>query len=59
MDIPFRKRIVASRWAVRRVSYEGERVIGERVNGEGKVIRGLKIHIWDSECRERSAKRMV
>lgn len=45
---------MALRWAVRRVSSEEERVIGE-----GKVIRGLKIHIWDSERRERSAKRMV
>jgi hypothetical protein len=30
---------------------------GERA--PGRVMRGLKIQIWDSECRDRSAKRMV
>lgn len=28
-------------------------------SGWGRVVRGLKSQIWDSRCRERSAKRMV
>ena len=47
-----RKRTVAVRWAVRRACWAGE-------SGDGWVTMGLKIHIWDSEWRERSAKTMV
>ena len=47
-----RKRMTASMWWVSRVLFFV-------INGWGRVIRGLKSQIWDSRCRERSAKRMV
>lgn len=51
MGVLRRKEIAALAWAWRVWDCGGER--------EGRVVRGLKSHIWASVWRERSAKRIV